>query len=131
MTDNPTGAENARVQDDADERAHDKAIDVINAAFSDPSGSILHGHIAIALRQAEQRAMMRERKSLKQWLAKTRIYAAEQNFDVETAIVCSGKGPTLHDAGQAGYAAAIFVWERAVREHLEAIERAAKSEAEG
>ena len=58
MTDNPTGTENAQIQDDA-ERAHDKAIDVINAAFSDPSGSILHGHIVDALREAEQRGMLR------------------------------------------------------------------------
>ena len=61
MTDNPTGAENAQVQD-ADERAHDKAIDVINAAFSDPSGSILHGHIVDALREAEQRGMLRAKE---------------------------------------------------------------------
>ncbi len=67
------------------------------------------------MREAENRGRHAEREDWQKWLNETRVYAAEQNFDVETAIVCGGGKPTLHDAGQAGYAAAIFVWERAVK----------------
>lgn len=49
------------------------------------------------------------------WLNETRVRLAETDFDVETAIVCGGKQPTLHDAGQVGYAAALFAWEAAIR----------------
>lgn len=82
--------------------------------------------VATALREAEQRGMLLEREGWQKWLGETRVHAAEQSFDVETAIACGGKELTLHDAGQAGYAAAIFVWERAVKEQQAAIERAAK-----
>lgn len=78
--------------------------------------------IAQVIRQAEQAAYERRDKDWKRWLGKTRIASAEKDFDIETAIMCGAKGePTLHDAAQVGYAAAIFVWEAAITKRLAAI----------
>ena len=54
---NPTGAENAQVQDDAERRARE-VLELTYSTTYGP-GSNLHHAIATALREAEQRGMRR------------------------------------------------------------------------
>ena len=54
---NPTGAENAQVQDDANERARE----IWRAMLDENHPDAAQAHIARALREAEQAGMMRAR----------------------------------------------------------------------
>ena len=73
-------------------------------------------------------AVAEEREDWRKWLAETHARIAAREFDIETAIACGWLGHgvqcgdeklTPHDAGQVGYAGAVFQWSAAIRERGE------------
>ncbi len=105
MTDNPTGAENAQIQDDADRKARELAVQILTPhGATDVYIAGAAGAIATALREvdreAEQRGMMRAAGIAREYPAEehgalhaTPAYAARQaaNEIARAIIECAAK----------------------------------------